>query len=520
MNVRLLIRRGVFMDYNNRKKTPAANAKGDTIPWAIVIIMMVFVWPVGLILLFRKLNEYAKHAGNASGNTGWQAPGATHYTTHETGSSTKGAGYSAGNAGYSARDAGYSAGNAGYSARDAGYSAGTAGYSAGKAGSSARYTPPHTAYSASGSGDAIHQTVREVKAAAKGAGATARQAAAQYAGYAKQTASDVFDNISRDFPAPPPGKTKKRKDRNPLEKKSGKFVSVVLLLISIPLFIIGGNFIATAASSFLGSGINEWFSFFMGLFFLTGAFTLFFSRNVGVRRFTRYKNYYAFTAGRGIVPIQDMARAAGVSVRTVLRDIQAMISSGYFGPGAYFNSELNSLVLSPDAAKEARQASRNASAACEAPLPSTDVPVNPYMAIIAELRELNVTIADIPISNKINRIEEITAKIFRIVEENPEKQPQIRRFMSYYLPTTLKLLRSYATLEKQGIKGENITSAKENIGRILDTLATGFEQQLDQLFRADAIDIAADITVLENLMQQDGLSGDKPGFRTMEGSIW
>jgi len=485
------------MDYNNRKKPPGANAKGETIPWAIVIIMMVLIWPVGLILLFRKLNEYAKHAGNATGNTGWQAPGAAYYTTYEPGSSSRQAGTS---------------GEAGTSR--------AAGPSAQEAGSSARNAPPNTAYSARGTGDAIHQAARGAKTAAHEAGAAARQAATQFAGYAKQTRSNVYDNIAREFSVPPPGKSKKRKDRNPLEKKSGKFVSVVLLLISIPLFIIGGNFIATAASSYLGAGINEWFSLFMGLFFLTGAFTLFFSRNIGVRRYTRYKNYYAYAAGRGIVPIPDMARAAGVSPKTVSRDIQAMISDGYFGPGAYFDSELNSLVLSPDAAKEARQASRIANTEREAPPPANAVPVNPYMAIIIELRELNVTIADISISNKIERIEEITAKIFRIVEENPEKQPQIRRFMSYYLPTTLKLLRSYATLEKQGIKGENITSAKENIGRILDTLATGFEQQLDQLFRTDAIDIAADITVLENLMQQDGLSGDKPEFRTMEGSSW
>jgi 5-bromo-4-chloroindolyl phosphate hydrolysis protein len=90
--------------------------------------------------------------------------------------------------------------------------------------------------------------------------------------------------------------------------------------------------------------------------------------------------------------------------------------------------------------------------------------------------------------------------------------------MSYYLPTTLKLVRSYATLEKQGVKGENITSTKKSIGEILDTLSVGYEQQLDQLFKSDAIDIAADINVLENLMQQDGLTGEKSGFQTAAGS--
>jgi hypothetical protein len=210
----------------------------------------------------------------------------------------------------------------------------------------------------------------------------------------------------------------------------------------------------------------------------------------------------------------DIARVSGTSVRVVTRDIQVMINEGYLGSEAYIDNGLSSLVLSAEAAAAVR---RSAGSGEEAQVQIDDVPENQYMAIIVELRELNATIVDIAISDKIERIEELTAKIFRIVEEDPSKLPQIRRFMNYYLPTTLKLLRSYATLEKQGIKGENITAAKQNIGRILDTLAAGYEQQLDQLFRSDAIDIAADINVLESLMQQDGLTGDKPDMKPLEG---
>ena len=77
--------------------------------------------------------------------------------------------------------------------------------------------------------------------------------------------------------------------------------------------------------------------------------------------------------------------------------------------------------------------------------------------------------------------------------------------MNYYLPTTLKLLKAYARLEKQAVAGENIKSSRQEIERILDKLTEGFRQQLDRLFQADAIDISSDIDVLETMMAKDGL---------------
>jgi len=308
-------------------------------------------------------------------------------------------------------------------------------------------------------------------------------------------------------------KSKKGKDRNSRDKRSGKTISTVLLLISIALFIIGANTIVGAARDIWGSGINSWPEFWLGAFYFLGGFISFFSRNIVTRRLGRFRSHSAFISGRGIVPISDIAQTAGLSARAVMRDLQTMINSGYFEPGAYIDKDLECLVLSAEAAESFR---RSARAAHEVTAQPDESPENRYMSVISELRALNYSIADVTISGKIDRIEELTGKIFRIVEDNPEKEPQIRRFMNYYLPTTFKLLRSYSTLEKQGIKGENIMAAKGNIGRVLDQLATGYEQQLDQLFQSDAIDIAADISVLENLMQQDGLSGDRPLYKTME----
>jgi len=503
------------MNRYNRNDPSEADATGEIISWVIVIIMMFAFLPIGLLLLFRKLRNYAKQDRDTASRSDWHNTGSARQGARDAGTSHQ----AAHNAGAS-RQATHNAGTTRQTNRDTGASRQTnrdTGADAHNAG--AKRQADHNAWAthhAANDAGSVRQAARDAGDAVREAGVAARQAAKQYVDYAKHSISSAYGDTARDFSTHKKKKSKKKKDRTLLDKKNGKFVSVLLLLISIPLFILGAAGIASAAQGFLSGGLNYWTDLFMGVFFLTGAFISFFSRNIRVRRFARYKNYYAFAVGRGILSVHDLARAAGVSARTVKRDLQAMISDGYFGCDAYFDYELNRLVLSPEAEKATRQAAAD-SAQTPPPTPA-EAPTNPYMAIIMELRELNVSIADVPISKKIDRIEEITAKIFRIVEEHPEKQPQIRRFMNYYLPTTLKLLRSYATLEKQGIKGENITSAKENIGRILDTLATGFEQQLDQLFRSDAIDIAADINVLENLMHQDGLTGDRPEMKVMESS--
>jgi dTDP-4-amino-4,6-dideoxygalactose transaminase len=79
--------------------------------------------------------------------------------------------------------------------------------------------------------------------------------------------------------------------------------------------------------------------------------------------------------------------------------------------------------------------------------------------------------------------------------------------MDYYLPTTLKILRTYARLEAQEVDGENITATKERIEGMMDTVVEGFESQLDQLFRDEAIDITSDVQVLEHYGENHASSG-------------
>lgn len=126
---------------------------------------------------------------------------------------------------------------------------------------------------------------------------------------------------------------------------------------------------------------------------------------------------------------------------------------------------------------------------------------------ISEMRRLNVNIEDPTISAQIDQLEATAAKIIDHVVAHPEKLSQIRKFMNYYLPTTIKLLNAYDRMGATGVSGENINGTMKKIEDMLQAIIQAFEKQLDSLFANEALDISSDITVLENLLAREGLSG-------------
>ncbi len=127
-------------------------------------------------------------------------------------------------------------------------------------------------------------------------------------------------------------------------------------------------------------------------------------------------------------------------------------------------------------------------------------------ASIAEMKRLNDNIPAPGISADIARLEQASQQIFQAVRNNPAKLPQTRRFMDYYLPTTLKLLNAYDRMSHTGVSGENIDATLTKIETMIHRVAGAFEKQLDALYGADALDISADISVLETMMAREGLS--------------
>ena len=126
---------------------------------------------------------------------------------------------------------------------------------------------------------------------------------------------------------------------------------------------------------------------------------------------------------------------------------------------------------------------------------------------IAEMKRLDESIEDAAVSADIVRLQQVS--------EKPAKLPQIRRFMDYYLPTTLKLLNAYDRASSAGISGENVDATKAKVSGMMKTIVTAFEKQLDALYGTEALDISTDITVLENMMAREGLTDQELKAQTV-----
>ena len=134
---------------------------------------------------------------------------------------------------------------------------------------------------------------------------------------------------------------------------------------------------------------------------------------------------------------------------------------------------------------------------------------------LSEMGRLYMSIRDPEIRVKINELIRITDKITQDAIADPTDIPKIRKFMNYYLPTTIKLLNAYDRMGQQGIEGENIDRTMKSIEEMLDAAIAAYKKQLDSLFADQALDIETDIAVMNAMLDREGLT-DRKDFNIQE----
>ena len=126
---------------------------------------------------------------------------------------------------------------------------------------------------------------------------------------------------------------------------------------------------------------------------------------------------------------------------------------------------------------------------------------------LSEMGRIYMSMQDVEVRKKINELMRITDKITQDAIHDPSDIPQIKKFMNYYLPTTIKLLNAYDRMSAQGIEGENLDKSMKSINEMLDQAIVAYKKRLDSLFENQALDIETDIEVMNQMLAREGLTG-------------
>lgn len=236
-------------------------------------------------------------------------------------------------------------------------------------------------------------------------------------------------------------------------------------------------------------------------------------------RARRYKRYVGMVKDKLYCSIQEMAKRTGRSERFIVKDLKKMIQLDMFKQ-AHLDQKETCLIASNEmydqymltqkdyeeqqkkleieklADERKQQEKERLGEAAEV--------IEEGKSYVRLIRQCNDEIPGEEMSDKLDRLETLVTRIFDRVEEEPELASELRKMLSFYLPTTKKLLEAYRDLDGQPDLS-NVAQTKREIETAVDNINGAFEKFLDELFREKAWDIQSDISVLHTMMKQDGL---------------
>ncbi len=255
-----------------------------------------------------------------------------------------------------------------------------------------------------------------------------------------------------------------------------------------------------------------------GVIFLASLALIF--GGAGLRKRTkRFRLYQKVLNGRTYCTVKELSAASGREPKYIVKDLRRMIHAGLFAEG-YLDEQETCLMTDYKTYNQYLETMKHVKEQQEAEKKEKEKWANREGG--AELKEAieegknyirtikaaNDALPEAEISEKLDQLELVTTKIFDYVEQHPEKLPEIRKFMCYYMPITLKLVHAYRKFEQHGTNTSEIEATKLEIKGTLDTINKAYRNLLKKLMQADILDVSSDISALETILAQEGLTGD------------
>lgn len=279
------------------------------------------------------------------------------------------------------------------------------------------------------------------------------------------------------------------------QSRAGAKMATAVLKLCAGLIMGIVGLIVTLLSSGIATGIMA------GLLYV-GMILLFIS---GGKTFTLgklLKKYQPVLKNRKTYDLAELANVMQKPVNEVYRDLKKLADKGYL-ESVYFAPDRSCVMFD---LKVYEEYMKHVQAVPQKQ--GEDAFAGENSGYIAKMADIRSRVENPAMAEKIKKLEITTGKILDYGKEHPQRKQEISKFMRYYLPTTVKLLQTYDEMNAQNIDGKTISGSMGHIETSMDSINASFERLLDGLFQSSAMDVNAEINVLQSMLQQEGLSGE------------
>lgn len=236
----------------------------------------------------------------------------------------------------------------------------------------------------------------------------------------------------------------------------------------------------------------------------------------GARKTRRLINYRNVLNDRSYARMDELSAATGNDINYVYKDVQSMIRSGALegasispdGKRVFENQVAYRAYCSAcEAAQQNAQQTRQEAEKPSAPN-SESATMQDCRNFLRDLRKEKKRIDDTPVLEQVEVLEKQAELVIQWLEKKPASEPAIKRFSGYYMPTTIKLLHTYNEVDAQADQSAVASDIQKDICGILYTINKAFLALQDSFLKDTALDVSAEISAMEAVLAQDGLTED------------
>lgn len=131
--------------------------------------------------------------------------------------------------------------------------------------------------------------------------------------------------------------------------------------------------------------------------------------------------------------------------------------------------------------------------------------VSACQKFVANARECESQINDAQVRDSLEGCASKAEALADYVCRHPSCASELRRLVTYYLPTTEKLALGYVELQDKG-KGPQASSTRRELKETLSMVDDSLSKLTDNLLREQSWDLKSDMDVMRTMLEQDGLS--------------